>query len=154
MRTTSTPHFAKAGLFVAASVALGACVMFWSADHSDALEEVSAILQTSETILGQSFSYPAGKPAKVTATIVTMPPGGTTGWHEHPIPVFGYVLEGEITVDYGPHGKRVFRKGDPLMEAIDTAHDGHNTGEGVARVLAVFMGTEGVADTMKVPPPK
>jgi quercetin dioxygenase-like cupin family protein len=68
--------------------------------------------------------------------------------------VFGYVLEGEITVDYGPHGKRVFRKGDPLMEAIDTAHDGHNTGEGVARVLAVFMGTEGVADTMKVPPPK
>ena len=40
------------------------------------------------------------------------------------------------------------------MEAIDTAHDGHNTGEGVARVLAVFMGAEGLADTTKVAPPE
>ena len=95
MLTTSTSRLAKAGLFAAASVLLGTCVMFLSADRGDALEEVSAILQTSETILGQSFSYPAGKPTKVTATIVTMPPGGTTGWHEHPIPVFGYVLEGK-----------------------------------------------------------
>jgi quercetin dioxygenase-like cupin family protein len=102
----------------------------------------------------QPFSYPTKKPARVTAAIVTMPPGGTTGWHEHPVPLFGYMLEGEITVDYGPHGKRVYRKGDALMEAIDAAHDGHNTGQGVARILAVFMGAEGVSNTMKVAAPK
>ena len=154
MLTTSTSHLAKAGLFAAASVLLGTCVMFLSAGRGDALEEVSALLETSETIVGQPISYPTGSPAKVTAAIVTMPPGGTTGWHEHAVPLFGYMLEGEITVDYGPHGKRVYRKGDSLMEAINMAHDGHNTGKGIARILAVFMGAEGIGNTTKVAPPK
>jgi len=154
MLATSMPRILKVVLFAAPGFVLGAGIMFWSADRSDALEEVNTLLVTSETILGRPFSYPAKKPARVTAAIVTMPPGGTTGWHEHPVPVFGYVLEGEITVDYGPHGKRVYRKGDALMEAIDAAHDGHNTGQGVARILAVFMGAEGVSNTMKVAAPK
>lgn len=154
MLATSMPRISKVVLFAATGFVLGAGIMFWSADRSDALEEVSALLQTGETVLGQPFSYTTGTPAKVTAAIVTMPPGGATGWHEHPVPVFGYVLEGEITVDYGPHGKRVYRKGDALMEAIDAAHDGHNTGQGVARILAVFMGAEGVSNTMKVAAPK
>lgn len=154
MLATSMPRILKVVLFAATGFVLGAGIMFWSADRGDALEEVNTLLVMSETILGQPFSYPAGIPAKVTAAIVTMPPGGATGWHEHPVPVFGYVLEGEITVDYGPHGKRVYRKGDALMEAIDAAHDGHNTGQGVARILAVFMGAEGVSNTTKVAAPK
>lgn len=153
MLTTSTPQTEKAGLFAAVSVLLGICVMFWSADQGNAFEAVSPLLETSETILGQPFSYPVGK-AKVTAAILTMQPGATTGWHKHPVPVFGYVLDGEITVDYGPHGKRVYRKGDSLMEAINTAHDGRNTGEGIAHVLGVFLGAEEVANTTKVAPPK
>lgn len=154
MLVTSTSHLAKAGLFAAASVLLGTCVMFWSADRGDALEDVSALLETSKTILGQPVTYPTERPAKVTAAIVTMPPGGTTGWHEHSVPLFAHILEGEVTVYYGPHGKRVYRKGDSLMEAINTAHDGHNKGQGVARILAVFIGAEGVENTTKVPPPK
>ena len=154
MFATSAPRILKAVFFAASGFVLGAGIMFWSADRGDALEEVNTLLVTSETILGQPFSYPTKKPARITAAIVTMPPGGTTGWHEHPVPLFGYMLEGEITVDYGPHGKRVYRKGDALMEAIDAAHDGHNTGQGVARILAVFMGAEGVSNTMKVAAPK
>jgi quercetin dioxygenase-like cupin family protein len=154
MFATSAPRILKAVFFAASGFVLGAGIMFWSANRGDALEEVNTLLVTSETILGQPFSYPTKNPARVTAAIVTMPPGGTTGWHEHPVPLFGYMLEGEITVDYGPHGKRVYRKGDALMEAIDAAHDGHNTGQGVARILAVFMGAEGVSNTMKVAAPK
>jgi len=154
MLATAMPRILKAVLFAATGFMLGAGVMFWGADRGDALEEVNTLLVTSETILGQPFSYPAQKPAKVTAAIVTMPPGGKTGWHEHPVPLFAYILEGEVTVDYGTHGKRIYRKGDSLMEAIDTAHDGYNTGQGVVRILAVFMGAEGVTNTTKVPSPK
>ncbi|MCP4779780.1 MAG: hypothetical protein GY877_03270 [Hyphomicrobium sp.] len=89
MFATSTPRILKAVFFVASGFVLGAGIMFWSADRGDALEEVNTLLVTSETILGQPFSYPTKKPAKVTAAIVTMPPGGTTGWHEHPVPLFG-----------------------------------------------------------------
>ena len=62
--------------------------------------------------------------------------------------MFGYILEGEITVDYGAAGTRVYRTGDALMEAIDVAHNGRNTGDGSARILAVFMGAEGVPNTV------
>jgi quercetin dioxygenase-like cupin family protein len=83
-----------------------------------------------------------------------MQPGAETGWHEHDVPLFGYMLEGELTVDYGTKGTRVYRKGDSLVEAIDVAHNGRNTGSGVARILAVFIGAEGVPDTVKVEPPR
>jgi quercetin dioxygenase-like cupin family protein len=61
------------------------------------------------------------------------------------------MLEGEITVDYGAKGTRTYRKGDALIEAIDVLHNGRNTGSGVARVLAVFMGAEGVPNTVMTP---
>ena len=153
MLTASMSQNAKAGLFAAAGILLGACVVFWSPNRGNAFEAVSPLLATGEDILGQPLSYPAGKP-KVTAAILTLEPGASTGWHKHAVPLFAHILEGEVTVDYGPHGKRVFRKGDSLMEAINTAHDGRNTGKGVARVLGVFMGVDGVANTTKVTPPK
>lgn len=153
MLITSTPRIGKAVLFAASGFAFAAGAMLWSANRGDAFEPVSPLLATGATILGQPLSYPAGKP-KVTAAILTLEPGASTGWHRHAVPVFAYILEGEVTVDYGPHGKRVYRKGDSLMEAIDAAHDGRNTGEGIARILAVFMGAEGVANTAKVAPPK
>ena len=39
-------------------------------------------------------------------------------------------------------------QGEALMEAIDVAHNGRNTGAGPARILAVFMGADGVPDTV------
>ena len=76
-----------------------------------------------------------------------MQPGEETGWHRHDVPMFGYILEGEVTVDYGAKGTRIYKKGDALMEAIDWEHNGRNSGSGPARILAVFMGAEGVPDT-------
>ena len=76
MLATSMPRILKVVLFAATGFVLGAGIMFWSADRSDALEEVNTLLVTSETILGRPFSYPAKKPARVTAAIVTMHRGG------------------------------------------------------------------------------
>jgi len=97
------------------------------------------LLASGETIVGEKIAYPAGAPAKVTAAILTLAPGASTGWHTHGLPTFGYILEGELTVDYGDKGRRVYRAGDALLEAIAIAHDGRNTGAGSMRILAVFM---------------
>ncbi len=144
----------KAVLMAVPLLALSLGVLFWSTGRGDAREDVIPLLATDKTVIGQPISYSVEKPAKVTAVIVTMQPGDQTGWHKHQVPLFGYMLEGELTVDYGEHGKRVYRKGDALMEAIDAAHDGHNTGSGVVRILAVFMGAEGLKNTVLVEPPK
>jgi len=49
-------------------------------------------------------------------------------------------------------GKRVYRAGDAFMEAIRLSHNGRNTGAGPMRILAVFMGAEGIADTRLAEP--
>ncbi len=110
---------------------------------------VAPVLSSSETIRGQPFAYPAASP-HVTAGIVTLPPGARTGWHRHPVPLFGYMLEGELTVAYEGAGERIYRPGDALMEAIGTPHDGRNTGAADVRILAVFIGAEGIPNSEKV----
>jgi len=109
------------------------------------------LLSTDETVIGQPIAYPAQGKAKVTSVIVTMQPGEETGWHRHDVPMFGYILEGEVTVDYGAKGTRVYRQGDAVMEAVDWPHSGRNTGGIPARILAVFMGAEGVPNTEMLP---
>ncbi|MEO1092210.1 MAG: cupin domain-containing protein [Pseudomonadota bacterium] len=107
-------------------------------------------LETSTTVIGQPIVYPSGTP-EVTVAIVTIEPGASTGWHRHEVPVIGYVLEGELTVDYGPDGTRLYRPGDALAEALGTEHDGTNTGDVPTRLLAVYLGAEGVANSTPTP---
>jgi quercetin dioxygenase-like cupin family protein len=57
-------------------------------------------------VTGEPIRYPSGA-AKITAEEITLQPGQQTGWHTHPVPLFGYILEGELTVDYGAKGKRI-----------------------------------------------
>lgn len=114
----------------------------------EAYSAVEKLLDTSTTVLGQPLHYPEGGTPKVTAVIVTMKPGEKTAEHLHEAPLFGYVLEGELTVYYDGHGKKVYRTGDALMEAMNVWHLGENTGTTPMRILAVFMGADGTKDTV------
>jgi quercetin dioxygenase-like cupin family protein len=154
MRPARLSRSPFAWLLAASVLLITLGILMWDARARKTGEKVTELLSTAKTVLGQTLAYPAGAPAKVTAAIVAMQPGAETGWHQHDVPLFGYMLVGELTVDYGAHGTRVYRKGDALMEAIDVPHNGRNTGEGVARIMAVFMGADGVPNTVKVVPPK
>jgi len=90
------------------------------------------------TVAGEKVSFPQKNPS-VRAIEITMEPGEVTGWHQHHAPLFAYILEGEITVTYEEIGKKVYRKGDGLLEAMDVTHRGENTGEEPAKILAVFL---------------
>jgi quercetin dioxygenase-like cupin family protein len=105
---------------------------------------VTPVLQSCTTIIGQPIAYPAGE-AQVTAAIVTIPPGGETGWHVHPVPLFGYMLAGELTVDYGDKGTHTYKAGDALMEAMNWPHNGMNKGAVPVRILTVYAGAKGIA---------
>jgi quercetin dioxygenase-like cupin family protein len=112
------------------------------------------VLSTGDTVTDEPIRYPTGARAKLTALEITLEPGQQTGWHTHPVPLFGYILEGELTVDYGPKGQRVYRKGDGLAEAMTEAHNGRNLGQTPVTILAVFLGEEGVQDSVPAPPPR
>ena len=120
-------------------------------------EEIHApampLLSTGTTILGEPLHYPTGGPAHITAEIVTLEPGGKTILHRHGVPMFAYILEGELTVDYGDRGKRTYRKGDAFMETMDVPHFGADAGSTPVRILTVFMGAEGApADVIPAKP--
>ena len=104
------------------------------------------------TVVGEAVVYPEGE-AEVRSVIVTLMPGEETGWHTHAVPLFGYILEGEVTVDYRGHGTRTYGQGTGFMEAMATGHNGRNTGTGPCRILAVFIGAKGMRSTHPTPAP-
>jgi quercetin dioxygenase-like cupin family protein len=111
------------------------------------------VLSTGNTVTGEPIRYPSGAPAQITAVEITLEPAQQTGWHTHPVPLFGYILEGELTVDYGTKGKRTYLKGDGFAEAMNEAHNGHNLSQSPVRILAVFIGIEGVQESSPASPP-
>jgi len=104
------------------------------------------LLVTSTTVMGEPIRYPSGTP-KVTASIVTIAPGAETAWHRHPAPLVAYILEGDLTVDYRDRGRRVYRQGEALVEAMDVTHRGINLGSAPVRLLAVYLGADGLPNT-------
>jgi quercetin dioxygenase-like cupin family protein len=114
---------------------------------------LTPILESGQTILGQPIAYPAGTP-KVTAAMVVLQPGKETGWHTHSVPIFAYVVEGEISVDYGDKGIKVYKAGDGLLDAMNWPHDGVNKGTAPVRLLVVYMGAEGTANAEAAPKPQ
>lgn len=109
---------------------------------------LTGTVSTSKTIVGEDIVYPTTGKAVVTSAIVVMAPGEKTILHRHGVPLFAYMLEGELTVDYGTHGTRVYKQGDSFMEAMNVSHAGRNTGTGTVRILAVYIGAEGSKDVV------
>ena len=107
------------------------------------------LLSTGKDVVGETLHYPKGA-AHVTAAIVTIAPGAKTIVHKHGVPMFGYILDGELEVDYGAHGARTYRKGDALMEAMGVAHYGINKSAQPVRILVVYMGADGAKDVIPV----
>jgi quercetin dioxygenase-like cupin family protein len=112
------------------------------------------LLSTRTSVVSEALRYPTTGPAKVTAAIVTLAPGARTMAHRHGVPLFAYVLEGEITVDYGEQGHRTYRQGQAFMEAMAVTHFGINNGSQPMRLLAVYMGAEGADNVVPANAPQ
>jgi len=108
------------------------------------------LISTGTNIVGETIRYPTTGPAHVTAAIVTLAPGAKTIVHKHGVPLFAYILDGQLTVDYGSHGKRIYKKGQAFMEAMTVAHYGIDTGKQPVRILAVYMGAKGSKNVIPV----
>ena len=109
------------------------------------------LLATSKTVMDEPIVYPSGT-AKLTNGIVTLDPGDETGWHTHGVPLTGFILEGDLTVDYGDKGTRTFHQGESIAEAINVPHNGKNLGTSPVRFFVVYAGAEGVPTLVPVKP--
>ena len=134
-------------------LALVACLLVSSAAVAERrLPLALPILEQSTDVLGQPVVYPEG-PARISSVIITLAPGAETGWHSHPVPLYGHVLEGTLTVDYGEKGVREFKAGEALLEAVNWPHNGSNRGEVPVKILAVSIGSKGRPNSMPATAP-
>jgi len=128
-----------AGLFVSHVLALT------HLDGSVPYEDISAVVipleQSPKTILGQDFKYPAGQPL-IKAFNIDIPVGKKTALHKHAIPLFVYVVSGELEVDYGSKGKKMFKPGTSFIEAIEWCHFGRAVGKKPVKIIGVYLGEQ------------
>ena len=116
--------------------------------HVDGLvpyEDIDAreipLMQSPKTILGQDFKYPAGQPL-IKAFMIDIPVGMQTSLHKHAVPLYVYVVSGDLEVDYGSKGKKSYKPGTSFVEAIDWFHFGKAAGKTPVKILGVYLGQE------------
>ncbi|MCE0484620.1 MAG: cupin domain-containing protein [Methylacidiphilales bacterium] len=109
---------------------------------------VKVLLKTETNVAGQKIEYPPG-PAEASVLLVEIPSGMQTGWHKHPVPLFGYVLAGEVTVTLADGRKHTFHEGDALAECVNILHNGVNEGKETTKLLIFVAGEKGVPFTVK-----
>lgn len=103
----------------------------------------------SGTVLDQRITYPKNKPAQISSSIVELEPGQETGWHKHRTPMYVYVLEGTVTVEYDAGVTKEYPAGTAIIEAVDVWHNGTNKGTDPVRMLVVNLGAKGVKNTVE-----
>ncbi|MDI9569158.1 MAG: cupin domain-containing protein [Pseudomonadota bacterium] len=107
------------------------------------------LAKTTVTGNGQRIVYPTDGQAEVTAMLVEIAPGAETGWHRHSIPVYAYVLAGELTVELEDGKKLPFKAGDAIIEVVNAFHNGRNVGKEQVRLAVFYLGVKGTPNVIK-----
>lgn len=114
--------------------------------------KVSEVLKTGTSWDGKAVIYPSGK-AEITGLIVELAPGGETGWHQHSLPSFAYILEGTLEVTLADGRKNRLQAGQALAEVVDVLHNGRNVGTTPVRLIVFYAGEAGRSLSQKSAPP-
>ncbi|NTV14831.1 MAG: cupin domain-containing protein [Desulfobulbaceae bacterium] len=134
------------GIFL---VALGANSPL-RAEEYDGKIKAEKILVTTTAGNGQLHTYLRTDRPEVTAMAVEIPPGAETGWHLHTVPVYAYVLAGNMEVAIADGTKLTFKPGQAIVEVQNLAHNGRNSGNETVKLAVFYTGEEGRANVTKV----
>ena len=110
---------------------------------------IEQILKSDTTSIGQKIIFPSVPNEEVTMLKITIPPGKTTGWHEHDFPVFAYVLKGKLTVEFENGKTSKFSENTSFAEVVHTIHRGINRENTDLVLLAFYLGEKGKALSVK-----
>lgn len=101
--------------------------------------KVTPLLKTSTSWDGKPIVYPKGA-AEITGLIVEIAPGAQTGWHLHPVPSFGLILQGTLEVKLKDGRVKRLHQGEAVAEVVDTLHNGRNVGDDAVKIAVFYAG--------------
>ena len=105
------------------------------------------ILKSAKTADGDPLKYPGEGTPEIVSVIGTLEPKGQTALHRHPVPVFVYILEGQLSVQTEGAERREHKQGEAFLESVGKWHQAFNEGDQPTKLLVVFMGVEGQPTT-------
>jgi quercetin dioxygenase-like cupin family protein len=114
--------------------------------------EAQNLAQTTVNSLGQPIAWPQGGTPEVTALLVEMAPGEEFPWHQHPVPLIGYIFNGELTVYQITGEKRLVRTGEVSLESVGVIHRGVNEGTEPCKMIVFVLGRKGEPFTQEFRP--
>jgi len=125
------------------AIAMMAVILFAAPAFAEDAMTTRVLLKTGITNIGQEIVYPSqGKP-EITTMIIEIAPGGSTPLHQHPVPLVGYILQGQLEVRAEGGTVNRYQPGDAFVEALNHAHQGFNVGPDPVRILATVIGIAG-----------
>jgi len=110
--------------------------------------ETKPVLKTGKTRDNDPIQFPRTDKPEIVSVIGTIQPGGRTPLHQHPVPVYVYILEGEVELQTDGAQPHQYKAGEAYIEALNRNHQLFNKGGTPARLLVVFMGEEGKPTTI------
>ena len=110
--------------------------------------KTTPVLKASQTASNMPLEYPKTGKAEIVSVIGELEPGGRTSLHQHPVPVFVYVLEGTITVEAQGGQPRDYKAGQAYIEDVNHWHQAMNKGGTPVKLLIIFAGEQGKPTTI------
>jgi len=135
--------------FYALALLLFSPVAVFAVDENPAVK-VTQLLKTTDGWDGKQIAYPEGQ-AELTALLVEIAPGESTGWHQHPVPSFGFLLEGMLEIALTDGRVKRMQPGEALSEVTGTMHIGRALGKTPVKIVVFYAGAVGKPLTFNQP---
>ncbi len=131
------------------AVLLFSPIVALAVDQNSAVK-VTSLLKTTSGWDDKQIVYPEGQ-AEMTALLVEIAPGESTGWHQHPVPSFGFLLEGTLEITLTDGRVKRMEAGEALSEVTDTMHIGRAVSKTPVKIVVFYAGAIGKALTINHP---
>jgi quercetin dioxygenase-like cupin family protein len=99
---------------------------------------------------------PPKEVTKVSVVRLDFKAGQTTGRHMHPVPVIGYVLEGELVVKFENEPEKHYTAGQSIYEPANTVVERYDNASDAkpAVIIASYLAGQGQTELIKLLPTK
>src|SRR5918999_2781361 len=131
--------------FYALALLLFPPVAVFAIDETPAVK-ITQLLKTTSSWDGKQIVYPEGQ-AELTALLVEIAPGESTGWHQHPVPSFAILLDGMLEITLRDGRVKRMQPGEALSEVTETMHIGRAVSKTPVRIVVFYAGAIGKALT-------
>jgi quercetin dioxygenase-like cupin family protein len=123
--------------------------VLFAVDENSAVK-VTQLLKTTSGWDGKQIVYPEGQ-AELTALLIEIAPGESTGWHQHPVPSFAFLLDGILEITLTDGRLKRMQAGEALSEVTNTMHIGRALSKTPVKLVVFYAGSVGKALTINQP---